>query len=53
MDELREEMFAMLRKENDPRALGNGAIFDTYKYTGPRRHSYDNWLEEQSAKENK
>jgi len=42
--ELAAEMEALLRKDRDPRILGNGAIFDTYKYLGPRSHSYDNWL---------
>jgi hypothetical protein len=24
--------------------LGNAAFFDTIEYTGPKKHSYDNWL---------
>jgi hypothetical protein len=50
MKQLEEKMFAMLREEKDPRALGNGAIFDTYKYTGDRRKSYDTWLKRESKK---
>jgi N-sulfoglucosamine sulfohydrolase len=41
---LREEMEALLRKDGDPRILGRGSVFDTYKYTGPRGHSYEAWL---------
>jgi arylsulfatase A-like enzyme len=42
--ELRKEMEASLRADQDPRVLGQGAIFDTYRYLGDRGHSYDNWL---------
>lgn len=49
MDDLRKRMFAMLRDEQDPRALGNGAIFDTYKYVGPRGKGYDTFLQTQGA----
>ncbi len=41
---LREQMLAMLKEEQDPRALGNGAIFETYKYLGGRGKGYDTWL---------
>ncbi|MBA4149818.1 MAG: sulfatase [Verrucomicrobia bacterium] len=50
MEKLRAKMFTMLREEKDPRALGNGAIFDTYKYTGGRQKSYDTWLKQQATK---
>lgn len=49
MAELREKMMAELKAEGDPRALGNGAIFDTYKYLGSRRKGYDTFLQEQDA----
>ena len=42
---LRDSMMARLREEGDPRALGNGAIFDTYKYTAGRGKGYDTWLQ--------
>jgi arylsulfatase A-like enzyme len=42
--ELRQKMEDMLRQEGDPRMLGNAAFFDTIEYTGPKKHSYDNWL---------
>ena len=42
--ELETRMLAILREEQDPRALGNGAIFDTYKYLGGRDKAYDTWL---------
>lgn len=45
--QLRAEMEALLRKDGDPRILGNGAIFDTYQYVGQRGHSYDAWLKHQ------
>ena len=31
-----EEMEASLRKDQDPRVLGHGEIFESYKYLGPR-----------------
>lgn len=45
--DLRDRMETMLRAEGDPRALGNAAFFDTIEYTGPKSHSYDNWLKNQ------
>ena len=45
--ELRARMIEMLRQEGDPRTLGNEEIFETYRYTGGRGHSYDSWLENQ------
>lgn len=42
--QLREEMEALLRKDQDPRMLGRADVFDTYEYVGPRQHSYDTWL---------
>ena len=45
---LRSRLDAMLREEADPRTLGQGAIFDTYKYLGDRKNrGYDEWLETQ------
>ena len=43
--QLRAKMERLLSDEGDPRLLGNGSVFDTYKYVGDRRHSYDAWLE--------
>ncbi len=45
--DLREEMEDLLRKDQDPRILGRGAVFDTYKYIGSRKHSYEAWLKHQ------
>ena len=42
--QLREKMEEMLRGEGDPRMLGRADFFDTIQYTGPRDHSWDNWL---------
>lgn len=50
MEKLHERMFAQLRAEKDPRALGNGAIFDTYKYVGGRAKGYETWLKQQEEK---
>ncbi|SKA80956.1 Arylsulfatase A [Prosthecobacter debontii] len=47
MNELREKMMTMLKEEGDPRALGNGAIFDTYKYLASRKKGYETWLKAQ------
>ncbi|WP_202973848.1 sulfatase [Fimbriiglobus ruber] len=44
---LRKEMEELLRKDEDPRILGNGKVFDTYQYVGPRKHAYDTWLKNQ------
>lgn len=42
--ELREKMETTLKEEKDPRALGNAAIFDTYKYLGKRTgKGYAEW----------
>jgi len=41
---LQAEMEQSLRTDNDPRILGNGAIFDTYPYFGDKSHSYGEWL---------
>ena len=48
-EKLRSKMLSMLRDEKDPRALGNGAIFDTYQYTSSHQRSYDTWLGKQST----
>ena len=40
-------MEALLRRDQDPRILGRGEVFDTYQYVGPREHSYKAWLEHQ------
>jgi N-sulfoglucosamine sulfohydrolase len=47
MRELRDRMEKILKEEGDPRMHGNAAFFDTIQYTGPRRHSYDEWLKNQ------
>ena len=41
---LRERMEEMLRSEGDPRMLGRADFFDTIEYTGPKTHSYGEWL---------
>ncbi len=50
MEDMQYRMMNMLRAEQDPRALGNGAIFDTYKYTAGRQKAYDTWLKAQESK---
>jgi arylsulfatase A-like enzyme len=40
---LYQEMAEMLRKDEDPRILGRGEVFETYKYLGNRDHSYEAW----------
>ena len=47
--ELRSKMMAMLKGDGDPRAVGNAAVFDTYRYVGNRDKGYDAWLREQQA----
>jgi hypothetical protein len=42
--QLRAQLDKTLVEEQDPRALGNGAIFDTYKYLGNREgKGYAEW----------
>ena len=48
--QLRERMEQMLREEGDPRMNGNAQFFDTIQYTGPRAHSYEEWLKHKDAK---
>jgi hypothetical protein len=48
--QMREHMEELLRGEGDPRMLGHADFFDTIQYTGPRPHSYDNWLKFSGAK---
>ena len=48
-DELRSRMMSMLREEEDPRSLGYGEVFDTYKYVGDRKKGYDAWLKAQGS----
>jgi hypothetical protein len=48
MTQLRDQMLNLLRDEQDPRTLGHGAIFDTYKYLGARGKGYETWLQAQS-----
>ncbi len=50
VEDLRNRMMATLREEKDPRALGESAIFDTYKYVGARAKGYDTWLKAQEEK---
>lgn len=44
---LQDRMNEILKQEGDPRALGHAEYFDTIQYTGPRKHSYDEWLKNQ------
>ena len=50
LETMRARMMTLLKAEQDPRALGQAAIFDTYKYTGPRNKGYDTWLKAQEEK---
>lgn len=50
MRKLRDRMEEMLRAEGDPRMLGRADFFDTIRYTGPRGHSYDEWLKHKDPK---
>jgi hypothetical protein len=47
---MRARMMTLLVEEKDPRALGNGAIFDTYRYMAGRQKAYDTWLRAQEEK---
>ena len=47
---LQERMEELLRAEGDPRMLGRADFFDTIRYTGPRHHSYEEWLKHRDPK---
>ena len=46
---LRAELQRLLASDGDPRALGQAWVFDTYDYTGSRRHAYSTWLDNNGA----
>ncbi len=50
LESMRSRMMAQLREEQDPRVLGEAAVFDTYAYAGPRTKGYDTWLREQEER---
>ncbi len=50
LETMRTRMMKLLLDDQDPRALGQTAIFDTYRYTGTRENSYDTWLKNQEPK---
>ena len=50
MDALRYRMMALLKTDQDPRALGQAAIFDTYKYVSGRTKGYETWLKAQEPR---
>lgn len=49
LENLRYQMMDLLKKDEDPRALGHEEVFDTYTYQGGRAKSYDTWMREQEA----
>ena len=51
LEAMRARMMKLLTEEQDPRALGQAAIFDTYKYVGGRTKGYDTWLLAQEEKQ--
>lgn len=50
LTELRARMLAMLTAEGDPRALGNGAVFDTYEYVKQSAKDFDAWVANQGER---
>jgi arylsulfatase A-like enzyme len=49
MAALRKQMLDTLKAEGDPRALGRGAIFDTYEYVKQSPKDYATWLKTRDA----
>jgi arylsulfatase A-like enzyme len=47
VEDLKTRMMEQLTFEQDPRALGQAHIFDTYKYVGSRAKGYETWLKKQ------
>lgn len=50
VDDLRSRMMSLLREEKDPRALGQAAVFDTYRYVGNSNKGYATWLKAQEER---
>lgn len=51
LETMRARMMTLLKEEQDPRALGQAAIFDTYRYVGARGKGYETWLKAQEARQ--
>jgi arylsulfatase A-like enzyme len=47
MAQLKQQMLTLLKQEGDPRALGEGAIFDSYEYVKSSPKDYQVWLKSQ------
>ena len=41
---LRNDLETALRRQQDPRILGHGDVFDTYKSVAPRNRSWDTMM---------
>lgn len=50
IETLESRMLDMLKEQGDPRALGNGHIFDQYEYVSRRTKGYDTWLKNEGWK---
>jgi hypothetical protein len=51
-EKLRKQLDEQLIDEKDPRALGQGSVFDTYKYLGNRgQKGYAEWEKRQKETE--
>ena len=49
--ELREQLFAELKAQNDPRMFGRGSVFDAYPYANAReRNFYERYLRGEPVK---
>jgi arylsulfatase A-like enzyme len=49
LENLRYQMMDLLKHDEDPRALGQQEMFDSYTYQGARAKAYDTWLKKQEA----
>jgi arylsulfatase A-like enzyme len=47
---LRSDMMRLIKREQDPRALGTAEVIESYPYLGNRGHDYDSWLRRQEPK---
>ena len=46
-EDLRDQLFAELRAQDDPRLAGRPEVFEAEPYAGPQRGLYERWHREQ------
>jgi arylsulfatase A-like enzyme len=49
---MQKQLFAALTAQQDPRLVGDGAVFDRYPYAGEVRDFYNRWMKGEKVKAN-